>query len=68
MTARNLHVHSLPRIKCLTTEIGDPIFPAPKGLFQALKFDSSKTHNANETAIFAVQDRHSETIKCQGEM
>jgi len=34
MTARNLHVISVPRIKCLTTETGDPIFPALKVYFK----------------------------------
>jgi len=28
MRANNLHVISVPWIKCLTTETGDPIFPA----------------------------------------
>jgi len=34
MTARNLHIISVPRIKCLTTEIGDHIFPALKVYFK----------------------------------
>jgi len=33
-TARNLHVISVPRIKCLTTETGDHIFPALKVYFK----------------------------------
>jgi len=34
MTARNLHVISAPRIKCLTTETGVPIFHARKVYFK----------------------------------
>jgi len=34
MTARNLHVISVPQIKFLTTETGDPIFPALKVYFK----------------------------------
>jgi len=34
MTARNLQVLSVPQIKSLTTETGDPIFPAPKVYFK----------------------------------
>jgi len=49
------------------TDTGDPIFPALK-VFQALKFDSSETHNANETVVTALHNRHSETVKSQGEM
>jgi len=67
MTARNLHIISVSQIKFLTTETVDPIFPALKVYFKH-KFDSSKTHNANETVKTAVQDRHSETVTCQGEM
>jgi len=37
-----------------------------KGLIQALKFDSSKTHNVNETVITAVQDKHSEMLNVKG--
>ena len=38
MTARNLHVISVPQIKCLTTAIGDPIFPALKVYFKHCNF------------------------------
>jgi len=34
MTARKLHIISVPQIKCLTTGTGDPIFPAPKVYFK----------------------------------
>ena len=34
MTARNLHVISVPQIKWLTTETGDPIFPVLKVYFK----------------------------------
>jgi len=34
MTATNLPVISVPRIKCLATESGDPIFPALKVYFK----------------------------------
>jgi len=33
-TARNLHVISVPQIKCLTTETGDPTVPALKVNFK----------------------------------
>ena len=45
-----------------------PHFSWSQGLFQALKFDTSKTHNANETVTTAVQGRLSEIVKCQQEM
>jgi len=67
MTGWNLHVIAVPQIKCHMTDTGDPIFPALK-VFQALKFDSSETHNANETVVTALHNRHSETVKSQGEM
>jgi len=34
MRARKLYAISVPRIKCLTTETGDPIFPALKVYFK----------------------------------
>ena len=63
MTAKNLHVHSMPHNRNWW-----PHFSCSWCLIQAVRFDSSKTHNANETVVTAVQDRHSETFKCQGEM
>jgi hypothetical protein len=74
MAARNLHVISVPRIKCLSIQTGDPIFPALEVYFKNYNLTfpnpimpmSSSSSTGATTSIFEcfAPPQHTISIYC----